>query len=84
MSTADGRPVSFLANWGGCPVPVIGDIDGDGDVDGADHAAFFDCLAGPDVPPAGTCPVGVDADLDFDSDVDLRDFSFLQMHSTGP
>jgi len=59
------------------------DYDGDGDVDLDDYAAFVDCAAGPNQPPAPSLP-GItfsdclDAfDADFDRDVDLPDFADL-------
>lgn len=62
------------------PIPV-GDIDQDGDVDGADFALFAVCLAGPDVlaPPPGATPEQfARADLDGDGDVDVVDFAEFQ------
>ncbi len=54
---------------------VVGDLDGDGDVDFDDYAIFEDCLTGPGVPPQTGCE---NADLDFDGDVDLADFAEFQ------
>lgn len=65
-------------------VVLPGDFDGDGAIDGADAAAFADCLAGPAAEPAPTAGgVTVDDclavfDTDCDSDVDLRDFAQFQ------
>jgi hypothetical protein len=59
------------------------DLDGDGDVDVADFAAFGQCYAGAEVPPASSCPVDTDADLDFDGDVDPADFAILSAQYTG-
>jgi hypothetical protein len=59
------------------------DLDGDGDVDGSDFAAFGQCYAGANVPPAPICPPDVDADLDFDGDVDLADFAVFAAQFTG-
>jgi hypothetical protein len=58
-----------------------GDIDGDCDVDLADHELFYGCMGGPGVtdPPQGCDPEDfAAADLDDDEDVDARDFAVLQ------
>jgi hypothetical protein len=60
------------------------DADCDGDVDLEDHAAFADCLAGPNVTPSPTSPrtsqecLGA-FDTDSDADVDVSDFSTFQI-----
>lgn len=59
------------------------DLDGDGDVDLADFAAFARCFGGAGSPPPASCPLDVDADLDFDGDVDLSDFAILSAQFTG-
>lgn len=51
------------------------DLDGDGDVDGADIDAFANCMQGPDADLGPQC---APADRDGDADVDLRDFADLQ------
>jgi beta-glucanase (GH16 family) len=63
-----------------------GDADGDGDVDLVDYAAFAECLAGPEAPPAGPAPTcRASFDLDGDSDVDVNDFATFQtLFSTAP
>lgn len=61
--------------------PVVGDADGDGDVDLQDVAAFLLCYSGPfGGPPPPECEV---FDLDADSDVDFADFALLQLVFTG-
>lgn len=59
-------------------VVCIGDYDSDGDVDLLDHAAFADCMCGPDQAPVPLedCLEAFDSELD--GDVDLRDFAAFQ------
>lgn len=69
-----------------CQLP--GDFDNDGDVDLADHAAFLECLDGPQVSPAPTEPLTpaqclVAFDQDADGDVDLADFAALALSFGG-
>lgn len=75
-STIPGVPV----NASGCPPLVPGDINRDGDVDGADFVAFKDCISGPDFLVSGSCS---SADFDGDSDVDQDDFGALQRCYSG-
>lgn len=56
-----------------CQVP--GDMDGDGDVDLTDHAAFVACLSGPNSDVPADCVL---ADLQNDADVDLADCAEFQ------
>jgi hypothetical protein len=64
-----------------------GDIDRDGDVDGADLRAFDACLFGPGAVPAPFAPMTAGDclgafDFDADLDVDLNDFqAFTQVHT---
>ncbi len=65
-----------------------GDIDTDGDVDGADMRAFVACLFGPDASPTPAAPMlaqdCLDAfDFDDDGDVDLIDFEAFTQLFTG-
>jgi hypothetical protein len=58
-----------------------GDIDGDCDVDLADHELFYGCMGGPGVtdPPKGCDLIHFSrADFEIDDDVDLGDFTRLQ------
>lgn len=59
-----------------------GDLNGDGDVDGADFAVFSGCLTGPNTDILGGCN---NADLDLDADVDLADFASFELNfGAGP
>lgn len=64
-------------------IGMVGDFDGDNDVDTADFAIFARCFGGSGLPPAPACPPGVDADFDGDGDVDLADFALLAHGYTG-
>ena len=59
---------------------VLGDMDGDGDVDVDDFDIFAHCVTGPDVPAEAGCET---ADLDTDGDIDLLDWRKLQIAFTG-
>ena len=70
-----------FAVTGGFWIPCVpGDRDCDGDVDIDDHAAWPDCLAGPDQTVGTNCRV---LDFDGDDDVDLQDWSAFQQAFTG-
>lgn len=62
---------------------LIGDLDGDGDVDVGDFGVFTQCFGGAFNPPAVTCPAGVNADFDGDGDVDAADFAIFAQNFTG-
>ena len=55
---------------------LLGDADGDGDIDLDDYAVFSGCTVGPGVTaPSSPCRV---VDFDQDGDVDLLDFAGFQ------
>lgn len=64
----------------GCPAPVTGDFDRDGDVDSGDFEAFESCASGPGIPLALDCGT---SDFDGDTDVDQVDFSIFQRCFSG-
>ena len=56
--------------------PLLGDIDGDGEVTAVELAAFGDCVTG----PGGALSAGCEAlDLSLDGVIDLVDFRMLQL-----
>ena len=70
------------------PESIMGDFDGDLDVDLADHEILVDCMAGPETSPNPTAPVTaqecLDAfDFDEDADVDLADLAEFETAFTG-
>ncbi|HPD29267.1 MAG TPA: thrombospondin type 3 repeat-containing protein [Phycisphaerae bacterium] len=76
--TATGAPVDAH----GCPTPVTGDFDRDGDVDLEDFGHFQACLSGLSVPQEN--PDCQNANLDGDSDVDKADFGIFEACLSGP
>ncbi|GMU20217.1 MAG: hypothetical protein AMXMBFR13_03150 [Phycisphaerae bacterium] len=66
----------------GCPPPIPGDIDRDGDVDQEDFGRFQVCLTGGGMPQ--TDPSCQPCRLDMDSDVDQNDFGIFQRCVSGP
>ncbi|MFO0895406.1 MAG: hypothetical protein U0574_10690 [Phycisphaerales bacterium] len=62
---------SYLATWGGCPLPALGDLNGDGLVDGADLALLLGSWGS-----CSSCP----ADLNGDGVVDGDDITLLFKH----
>ena len=80
-NTYCGWNIDDVEIWGLAPVPIPGDLDGDGDVDLGDYARFEACLGGPTVtdPPSGCNATDfINADLDQDTDVDLSDFAVFE------
>ncbi len=69
-----------LVDATGCPLPIPGDYDHDGDVDEDDYGTFLMCSFGPAVPRTAGC---VDMDFDHDYDVDVNDFGVFQRCYSG-
>lgn len=65
----------------GCPKPIPGDFDKDGDVDQSDFGHLQACLSGNGV--AQNDPACQDARLDTDADVDLSDLFLFQTCAGG-
>ncbi len=76
--TVLGAPVDST----GCPFPIPGDFDRDGDVDLDDLAILTPCASGPAVPASDVCQAGA-FDFDFDTDVDMDDFGGFQRCFSG-
>lgn len=77
-----GGEFADIWRWDCVLEPVVGDIDGDFDLDHDDFLRFEACMAGPGIttPPPGCTADEFDrADLQGnDGDVDLRDFKIFQ------
>ncbi len=72
--TCDACPtnaVGAAVDASGCPLPIPGDYDHDGDVDQEDFGSLQLCIAGPAIPISD--PSCRRADLDADNDVDSFD-----------
>lgn len=86
-TTASGGCGSYGGIGGGQGVTIyqfaiLGDYDGDYDIDLADFGSFQLCFTGPGIEPADAdCLV---FDFDDDNDVDLVDFSGFQLNFSGP
>ena len=77
-----GTVPGALIDSQGCPVPIPGDYDRDGDVDLGDLAVLSACQSGPAVPASDSCQAG-DFDFDFDTDVDMDDLGSFQRCFSG-
>ncbi len=77
-NTVPGAPVEA----DGCPAPIPGDFDRDGDIDLADFGRFQACLRGPAVPQDD--PACLQARLDIGEDVDQDDMVIMLRCLSGP
>lgn len=50
-----GTPLGVKVDFVGCPAPVPGDLDRDGDVDQTDFGIFQRCWSGPNIPANPEC-----------------------------
>ncbi len=76
-----GTAAGAVVDAEGCPMPLPGDFDGDGDVDQGDLAAFITCTSRAALPPATGC---ASRDLDRDGDADQDDFGIVQRCRSNP
>lgn len=84
-----GTMFGLSVDQNGCPLPIPGDFDGDGDVDQKDFGFFQTCLGCQLCFEGFTDPSYLDPDcfkarLDDDADVDLDDFSIFEACVSGP
>ncbi len=63
-----------------CDIPIPGDLDNDGDVDGHDAALLSACASGAAVPVSPACAA---YDYDGDNDLDQSDFGLWQLCFSG-
>ena len=77
-----GTPAGWRVDLSGCPLPVPGDFDRDGDVDQEDYGRFQACLSGTGV--SQDEPACQDAKFDGDIDVDPADAAMFQGCMSGP
>lgn len=77
---ADGLPNGTCAYSVVATVSMLGDLDGNCRVDGADLRLFRNCLGQAGIPSTEDC---AHMDLDNDTDVDQDDFGILQRSFTG-
>ena len=73
-------PIGTVVDGYGCPKPVPGDFDGDGDVDMSDFAHLQKCLTGTAVQPLAGCG---DADLNQSNSVDNADLALFKKCLSG-
>jgi len=75
-----GEGWTFSQPAPGCWSDVLGDFDGDRDVDLDDFSGVAQCLTGPNTPASPDCAA---ADLDTDTDVDIQDCARFQTTFSG-
>jgi glucose/arabinose dehydrogenase len=75
-----GTPAGVATRSNGCPRPILGDFDGDGDVDMSDFGYLQRCYTGSGSAAVPECAA---AQLDEDADVDQNDFGLFQACISG-
>lgn len=80
LITGMSPPVAMVSESANVADFILGDLDGDGDVDLSDFALFAQCFTGASLPAQVGCS---QADLDGDDDVDLTDFATFAQNFTG-